>query len=80
MAENRRDKRAVEMSYNLGASSALNIDDFAITKRTSQVLKYLSLQGKTLLDIACGNGLYTVRFAEGTGRTIGLHIADEPVK
>lgn len=67
------------MSYDLGTSSASNIGDFVITKRTSQVLKYLSLQGKTLLDIGCGNGLYTIRFAEGARRTIGLDIADEPL-
>lgn len=67
------------MNYDLGASSASNIDDFAITKRTNQVLQYLSLQGKTLLDIGCGNGLYTVRFAESARRTIGLDLADGPL-
>ena len=79
MANNREDKGASKVNYGLGTSSALYIDDFAITNRTSQVLKYLSLHGKTLLDIGCGNGLYTVRFAEGTRRTIGLDIADEPL-
>lgn len=67
------------MKYDLGGSTASNIEDFAITKRTGQVLKYLCLGGRTLLDIGCGNGLYTVRFAEGTRRTIGLDIADGPL-
>ncbi len=79
MANNRGDKGTAKMKYGLGESTASNIDDFAITKRTSQVLKYLSLQDKALLDIGCGNGLYTLRFAERARLAIGLDIADEPL-
>jgi len=65
------------MSYDQGVSSASNIYDFSIAKRIKQVLKHLSLEGKTLLDIGCGNGLYTIRFARSAWRTIGLDIAEE---
>ena len=67
------------MNYALGASSAQNIRDFAIQKRARQILSRLSLEGKTVLDIGCGNGLYTLRLAKLAEKVTGVDIAEEAI-
>lgn len=63
--------------YGLGVSSAASIDDFAVEKRKTQILKHISLGGKTMLDIGCGNGLYTLALASLAKKTVGIDIRQE---
>jgi len=70
-------EKTVQAYYGLGASTASNVNDFAIKKRTNQILKYVSLEGKTVLDIGCGNGLYILAFTDLAKETIGVDIRQE---
>jgi ubiquinone/menaquinone biosynthesis C-methylase UbiE len=63
-----------EARYGLGTSSATSIDDFAVEKRKRQILKYISLKEKTILDIGCGNGLYTIALASLVKNSVGVDI------
>jgi 2-polyprenyl-3-methyl-5-hydroxy-6-metoxy-1,4-benzoquinol methylase len=67
----------VETRYGLGVSSAASIDDFAIEKRKGQILEYIPLEGKTMLDIGCGNGLYILALASLAKKTVGIDIRHE---
>jgi len=72
-------KEIGETRYGLGASSATSFDDFAIKKRRGQVLEYMSLEGKTILDIGCGNGLYTLSFTDLAKNVVGIDIVEEQI-
>lgn len=63
------------MRYAGGASSAQSVDDFAIEKRAKQILSRLSTEGKVMLDVGCGNGLYTFRLADDDDKVIGVDMA-----
>jgi ubiquinone/menaquinone biosynthesis C-methylase UbiE len=76
-AKSKRSKEIVANRYGLGTSSATSIDDFAIEKRKTQILKHISLTGKIMLDIGCGNGLYTLALASLAKKTVGIDIRQE---
>ena len=63
--------------YGLGVSSAASIGDFAVEKRKRQILKYISLEGKAILDVGCGNGLYTLTLASLARKAVGVDIRQE---
>ena len=67
----------METRYGLGVSTAASIDDFVVEKRKTQILKHISLGGKTMLDIGCGNGLYTLALASLARKTVGIDIRQE---
>ena len=67
------------MSYGLGASSAHSIDDFAIEKRAEQILSRFSPQGKHILDVGCGNGLYSFKMAGLARSIVGVDISGEQI-
>lgn len=67
------------MSYALGASSAQTMSDFAIEKRARQILSRLSTEGKMMLDVGCGNGLYTFRLADLNDKIIGVDISEKQI-
>jgi len=64
-------------NHSLRASTAFRISDFAIEKRTKQVLGYLVLEGKVMLEVGCGNGLYTIKFSELGQDIIGIDMNEE---
>ena len=68
------------MNLGPGASTASSVNDFAVQKRTRQVLGCLALKGKVTLDVGCGNGLYTIKFAELAQDIIGVDINEESLK
>lgn len=71
-----RDEGVTAKNLGPGASTASCMSDFAIEKRTKQVLRHLSLKGKVTLDVGCGNGLYTIRFADAGHDIIGIDISE----
>lgn len=62
------------------ASTATHLNDYAVAKRLSQVHRYLDLTGKNILDIGCGNGIYTIAIGKYARHTIGIDISDNAIK
>ena len=71
-----KDEEVTAKNLGPGASTASCMSDYAIEKRTKQVLGHLALEGKVMLDIGCGNGLYTIRFANTGHCIIGVDISE----
>jgi ubiquinone/menaquinone biosynthesis C-methylase UbiE len=61
----------------LGISSASDSGDFSIEKRTKQILSHISLEGCTILDCGCGNGLYTLNLGKFGKNIIGIDLRQE---
>lgn len=74
VTKDQKNQEIVAARYGLGAPSASSIDDFAVEKRRRQILKYISLEGKAILDAGCGNGLYTLTLANLAKESIGVDI------
>jgi len=71
------------MILSLGAIRRPRAEDLAIIKRTEQILRLLahsSLGKKTVLDVGCGYGLYTLSIAQVAKRTIGIDTQEEPLR
>lgn len=73
----RKGEMVITEKLNTDISTASHMNDFAIKKRVNQVLEHLILDGKVILDIGCGNGLYTIGFSELGQNTIGIDISEK---
>jgi len=65
------------MTLGLGTIRRPRAEDLAIIKRTERVLgllAHLSLADKTVLDVGCGNGVYTLSVAQVAQTAIGIDI------
>ena len=80
MAKDLETKKAVETCYGLGVSTASGINDFAIEKRTKQILRHISFEGKSVLDVGCGNGLYILAIDKLAKKSVGVDINQEALK
>ncbi len=71
------------MTLGLGTIRRPRAEDLAIIKRTERVLgllAHLSLADKTVLEIGCGNGVYTLSLAKLAQRAIGIDIARDALR
>lgn len=64
----------------LGVSSSSNISDFSVQKRARQITKYLSLERQTILDVGCGNGLYTLKLTDSAKKAVGIDTRHEALR
>jgi len=67
-------KTVSKSAPTLGAPSARNIEDYTVVKRTKQLLDYIGLSKKVILDIGCANGCYTLKLADQAEFAIGIDI------
>ena len=65
------------MRYDLGVSSAAKANDFAVDVRRRQIIEHVPVKGKSILDIGCGNGLYTLALAGLAKESVGVDIGWE---
>lgn len=72
-----RTKKSTGARYCLGVSTAASINDLAIEKRKRQIERQMSLEGKRVLDMGCGNGLYTIELGRLAKGTVGIDISRE---
>ena len=63
-----------------GLYTATSKDDFAVKSRILMIEKYVQLVGKTILDIGCGNGIYTVEIAKKAKYVVGVDCNKEFLK
>ena len=63
-----------------GLYTATSKDDFAVKSRISMIERYVQLVGKTILDIGCGNGIYTVEIAKKAKYVVGVDCNKEFLK
>ena len=71
------------MTLGLGNLRRPRVEDLAVIKSTERVLgllSHLSLDDKTVLDIGCGNGVYTLSLAKLVRRAIGIDIARDKLR
>lgn len=63
-----------------GSPTAQSLKDHGISKRIEMIGRYTSLQGCRLLDIGCGNGLYTIKMAQVGAQGVGIDIEQDSVQ
>lgn len=64
----------------LGKSTALSANDYAVKSRFELIHKYSNLQGKRILDIGCGNGVYSIEMAKYASSVIGIDINPDAIR
>jgi 2-polyprenyl-3-methyl-5-hydroxy-6-metoxy-1,4-benzoquinol methylase len=62
----------VEQSWRRGGPAAYG--SYAVEKRLETLFKYLSLRGRRVLDLGCGNGCYTKEMARRAQSVIGVDL------
>jgi 2-polyprenyl-3-methyl-5-hydroxy-6-metoxy-1,4-benzoquinol methylase len=73
----RRDEMSIvdfitEQSWRHGGPAAYG--SYAIEKRLQTLFKYVSLRGRRVLDLGCGNGCYTKEMAQRAQSVIGVDL------
>lgn len=56
------------------SSTATSFKDYAVRKRLSQILHHVNVDDKVVLDVGCGNGIYTLSLATYAKQVIGIDI------
>ncbi|MCJ7509360.1 MAG: class I SAM-dependent methyltransferase [Dehalococcoidia bacterium] len=63
-----------------GDSTARSLKDHAISKRIEMIARGVRLQGSRLLDIGCGNGLYTIKMTQVGAQGVGIDVEQDRVQ
>jgi len=56
------------------ASTVTSFKDYGVEKRRSQICHYADLNDKVVLDVGCGNGIYTLTIATYAKQVVGIDI------
>jgi 2-polyprenyl-3-methyl-5-hydroxy-6-metoxy-1,4-benzoquinol methylase len=64
----------------LGVSTAHSTGDYGLSKRISIIKKFTDIRGKSILDIGCGNGYYSLVLAQSAEKVVGIDIRPNAIK
>lgn len=62
---------------NMILGSPADYNTYAISKRLGAINKFVSFEGKVILDIGCGNGAYTMEMAQNAKIVVGIDVERE---
>ncbi len=60
-----------------GAPTAKTRSDYTVSSRLGLISKYYDLSGKRILDLGCGNGVYTSEIAKMADSVLGIEANEE---
>lgn len=70
-----------DIEHHLGNPTVTSVQDYGLVKRMNQISKYVNIKNNIILDVGCGNGIYSLKFGElGAKEIIGIDIEDIRLK
>lgn len=63
----------------LGVPTASEMNDYSVYSRLRLITNNIDLSNKTVLDVGCGNGIYSIKMSESAKKVVGVDIQQENI-